>query len=241
MLMIGSLLLGVFAFFKKDSLPSADNLRAELNKEPRQIAVQRPLLQTQVKGVQYSIQPRYSYDLYGLVVSLHDSDTWWDYAHREWGDHVNVVDFCVVWGENVREGAYRPLSYWNDQWTCWAKPDTDAAWKAFDPTAISNNHLVTDDPSVARELRKVRIGDQVHLRGYLVDYSIVRNGAATAPRVTSTVRNDSGQGACEVVYVEDFEVLASPNRMWRAALKLALGVLLASLIAWAFLPPKFND
>jgi hypothetical protein len=29
--------------------------------------------------------------------------------------------------------------------------------------------------------------------------------------------------------------------MWRAALKLALGVLLASLIVWAFLPPKFND
>jgi hypothetical protein len=28
----------------------------------------------------------------------------------------------------------------------------------------TNNHLVTDDPSVARELRKVRVGDQVRSR-----------------------------------------------------------------------------
>jgi hypothetical protein len=241
MLMIGSLLLGIVSFFEKDSLPAADNLRAELNQEPRQIAVQRPLLQTRVKGVQYSIQPRYSYDLYGLVVSLHDSDSWWDYAHREWGDHVNVVDFCVVWGENIRRGAYRPLSFWNDQWTCWVKTDSDAAWKAFDPAALSNNHLVTDDPRVARELRKVRIGDQVHFRGYLVDYSVVRNGAAGTPRVSSTVRTDAGNGACEVVYVEDFEVLASPNKLWHRALHISLWTLLASLIAWALLPPKFND
>jgi hypothetical protein len=239
--MIGSLLLGIVSFFKKDSLPGVDNLRAELNEEPRQVEVQKPPLRTEVKGMQYSIQPRYSYDLYGLVVSLHDSDSWWDYAHREWGDHVNVVDFCVVWGENIRRAAYQSLEYWNDQWTCWVKADSDAAWKAFDPTAVSNNHLVTDDPRIARELRKVRIGDQVHFRGYLVDYSVVRNGATDTPRVSSTVRNDSGNGACEVVYVEDFEVLASANRLWRFALKLSFVVLLAALIAWAFLPPKFND
>jgi hypothetical protein len=239
--MIGSLLLGVISFFKKDSLPAPAALRAELDQEPQQIAVQRPLLRAEVKGVQYSIQPKYSYDLYGLVVSLHDSDSWWDYAHREWGDHVNVVDFCVVWGENIRREAYKPLSYWNDQWTCWVQADSEATWMAFDPTALSNNHLVTDNPYVARELRKVRIGDQVHFRGYLVDYSVVRNGAEAGTRVSSTVRTDTGNGACEVVYVEDFEVLASPNRLWRFAFKLSLGVLLASLIAWAFLPPKFND
>jgi hypothetical protein len=219
--MIGSLLLGVVSFFKKDSLPAPDRLRAELNLEPKQLAVQMPLLRADVKGVQYSIQRRYSYDLYGLVVSLHDADSWWDYAHREWGDHVNVVDFCVVWGENIRRAAYQPLSFWNDQWTCWVKGDSEATWRAFDPTALSNNHLVTDDPRVARELRKARIGDQVHIRGYLVDYSVVRkgDGAPGAVRVSSTVR----------------------NAIWRFALKLSLGVLLASLIAWAFQPPKLND
>jgi hypothetical protein len=239
--MIGSLLLGGLSFFKKDSLPAPAQLRAELNEEPRQAAVQRAPQQADVKGVQYRIQPKFSYDLYGLVVSLHDSDSWWDYAHREWGDHVNVVDFCVVWGENIRRDAYRALSYWNDQWTCWMKADSAETWHAFDGTALSNNHLVTADPAVARELRKVRIGDEVHFSGYLVDYSVMRNGAPDGLRVSSTVRTDTGQGACEVVFVEDFEVLESHNRWWHRALKLSLWVLLGSLIAWAFLPVKFDD
>jgi hypothetical protein len=169
------------------------------------------------------------------------TDTWWDYAHREWGDHINVVDFCVVWGENIRRESYRALSYWNDQWTCWVKGDTQESWSAFDGTALSNNHLVTDNPAIARELRKVRIGDQVRFRGYLVDYTVIRDGAPSGTRVSSTVRNDTGNGACEVVYVEDFDILRSPNRRWHLLLKLSLFVLLASVVAWAFLPPKFDD
>ena len=239
--MIGSLLLGGLSFFMKDSLPAPARLRAELNEEPRQIAVQRAPLQAEVKGVQYRIQPRFSYDLYGLVVSLHDSDAWWDYAHREWGDHVNVVDFCVVWGENVRRDAYRALSYWNDQWTCWVKAGSTETWQAFDGTALSNNHLVTADAAVARELRKVRIGDEVHFRGYLVDYSVMKDGAPAGMRVSSTVRTDTGNGACEVVFVEDFEVLASHNRWWNRGLKISFWILLASFIAWTLLPVKFND
>jgi hypothetical protein len=239
--MIGSLLLAAVSFFMKDALPPAAKLRQELLEEPQQVVVNRALRETTVNGIKYAIQPKFSYDLYGLVVSLHDSDVWWDYAHREWGDHINVVDFCVVWGQNIRRDSYKALSYWNDQWSCWAKADTQEAWGAFDPAALSNNHLVTDDPAIARELRKVRIGDQVHFKGYLVDYTTIRNGQPGGMRVSSTVRTDTGNGACEVVFVEDFDILHSPNRWWRLLLRICVLVLLGSVVAWAFLPPKFND
>src|SRR6185503_14711328 len=136
----------------------------------------------------------------------------------------------------IRSGAYRGLDYWNDQWTCWVKASDHETWKAFDPTALSNNHLVTDDAAVARRLRSVRIGDQIRFKGYLVDYS-----APAGMRVSSTVRNDTGNGACEVVYVEDFDILSSPNRLWRGLFKAALFALLGSILFWAFLPPKFKD
>jgi hypothetical protein len=239
--MIGSLLLAAVSFFMKDSLPPAARLRPELLEEPQQRAVSKAPLDATVNGVQYAIQPRFSYDLYGLVVSLHDSDAWWDYAHREWGDHVNVVDFCVVWGNNIRREAYKGVSWSHDQWTCMWQTYSNDALRAFDGAAYSNNHLVTDDPATARELRRVRIGDQIRFRGYLVDYTTIKNGVPAGKRVTSTVRNDDGPGACEVVYVEDFEILGSPNRLWRGAFKGSLFVLLASLIAWAFLPVKFKD
>ena len=239
--MIGSLLAAAVSFFMKDALPPPAKLRPELLEEPQQLATRKAAFETTVNNVQYRIQPKFSYDLHGLVVSLHDSDAWWDYAHREWGDYINVVDFCVVWGENIRRDAYKAISYSNDQWTCWWQASSNETYRAFDGTALSNNHLVTDDPRTARALRKVQVGDQVRFRGYLVDYSVLRNGAPAGTRVSSVVRTDDGNGACEVVYVEDFEILDSTNRLWRMLFKGAIFVFFASLVAWAFLPVKFKD
>ena len=239
--MIGSLLLAAVSFWRKDALPPASVLRQELREEPRQVAVRRAPLESTINGVKYAIQPRFSYDLYGLVVSLHESDAWWDYAHREWGDHINVADFCMVWGDNVRNDAYRAISFSNTQWECHWSTGSSEAWKAFSESAVANNHIVTDNPAIARELRKVRVGDQVRLRGYLADYTVYKNGAPAGMRVSSTTRTDTGPGACEVVYVEDFDILGSPNRLWRLIVRISVFALLASLVAWAFLPVKFND
>src|SRR5262249_11691169 len=139
LLMGGSLLLAAVSFFMKDSLPPAAGLRQELLEEPRQVAGKKAPLDTTVNGAQYASQPRYTYDLYGLVVSAHDSDTWWDLAHKEWGDHINVADLCVVWGSNVRNGAYRAISFSNTQWECHWGSHSEAAWRAFDQNAASNN------------------------------------------------------------------------------------------------------
>ena len=239
--MIASLLVAALCFWRKDVLPAPAGLRAELNEEPSQIEQKKAPFETEVNGVKYGIEPRYTYDLYGLVVSMHHSDAWWDYAHREWGDHVNVVDLCVVWGANLRRDAYRAISFSNTQWECHYSTGSTEAWQAFDETAVSNNHMVTDAPGVARALKNVHVGDQVHFRGYLADYTIYKDGAPAGKRVTSTTRKDSGPGACEVVYVEAFETLGSPNRIWRVAGRIALVVFFLSVIAWFALPVKFDD
>lgn len=239
--MIASLLLAAVAWWMKDSLPPAAGLSAELLEEPKQTKVNRKPVDTRVNGIDYRIQPRYTYELNALVVSLHHSDTWWDYAHKEWNDHINLMDLCVVWGENVRSGAYRGLSFWNDQWTCSFESRSPEAWKAFDITGASNNHMVTDDPAIAKALRNVRIGDQIRVRGYLVDYTVFKGGQATGTRVSSEVRTDTGNGACEVLYVESLDLLGSANRGWRFAYKAALALLLLSVIAWLALPVKYND
>ena len=236
--LLASLVLMAVAYWRKDALPPPAETRQELNDEPRQAATREQPFDIKVKGVSYTVSPRYSYDLHGLVVSMHDSDTWWDYAHREWNDHVNVMDLCVVWGENIRRDAYKGISFSNTQWECHWSAFSQDAWNAFDQDAASNNHMVTDDPRIARTMRAVRIGDQVRFRGYLADYTIYKNGAAAGTRVTSTVRTDSGPGACEVVYVTEFEVLRPASRLWSTLGKLAFWVFIAGLIAWVALPYK---
>jgi len=234
--MIASVLAAGACWWMRDALPDWSKIRQDLYDEPKQVRVKRPPIDTRVDGVDYRIQPRYSYDLRGLVVSLHDSETWWDYAHKEWSDYLNVVDLCVVWGESARNGSYRSVSFSHSQWEClfsWREPGLP-----FDVTEVSNNHLITVDPAVARRLRQVRIGDQIRFRGYLADYTTYRNGAPTGTRVSSTVRTDTGNGACEVVFVEDFEILRAADRTWRTLGKIGVVVFLLSIVAWFRLPLK---
>lgn len=233
-LFFGSLALMAGAFWYKDALPPPELLLEQVYDEPRQTAVRAKPAEVVVNGVQYNIQPRFRYELSGLVVEVHDSETWWDYAHKEWNDFLNVVDLCVVWGESARNGSYRSVSFSHSQWECnftWRTPGL-----AFDMSEASNNHLITNDPELARRLRQVRIGDQVRFRGYLADYTTYKGGAPTGMRTTSTVRNDTGNGACEVVYIEDFEVIRPAARTWRTLGKVGIFLFIVSVIAWFRLP-----
>ena len=233
LLFFGSLVLMAVSFCRRDELPLPDRLVEQIYEEPRQRAVRALPAAVTVNGVQYSIQPRYAYELAGLVVAFRDLETWQDYANEEWSDNLNVVDLCVVWGSNARNGAYRFASFRHSRWKCFASWHSAEGELALG--AISNNHLITVDPALARRLRQVRIGDQVRFRGYLADYTTYRNGSPAGTRVSSTVRNDSGEGACEVVYIEDFEVLQAASGWWRMLGKIGLAAFLLSIVAWFLL------
>jgi len=66
----------------------------------------------------------------------------------------------------------------------------------------ANTHVIPADAIVARQLGRLRVGQVVHLTGYLVNG--VRDDGAYVN--TSLTRSDSGPGACEVMLVEAVEV-----------------------------------
>lgn len=239
--MIASLFAAAVSWWMRDELPPPARILENVYTEPKQVRVRRPSIDTSVDGIAYRIQPRYSYDMSALVVSLHDSDTWWDYAHKSWNDNINLMDLCVVWGESAKNGAYQGISFSNNQWECHWSTRSQKAWQAFDQTEVANNHMVTDDPAVAKALRAVRIGDQIRVQGYLVDYTTYVNGREMGKRISSEVRTDTGNGACEVLYIESLELLDSAGRRWRIGLNIALAILALSVIAWMFLPVKIDD
>jgi hypothetical protein len=69
-------------------------------------------------------------------------------------------------------------------------------------TSSANMHMIPADPGVKRQLERVRTGQVIHLEGFLVDAS--RPGGWHWN--TSMTRNDTGAGACELVYVESVEI-----------------------------------
>jgi len=66
----------------------------------------------------------------------------------------------------------------------------------------ANTHVIPANLAARRQLERLRVGQVVHLTGFLVDG--VRDDGAYIH--TSLTRSDSGPGACEVVLVEQADV-----------------------------------
>src|SRR5690242_10161512 len=110
-LMAAGALLLVAALFLRHALPAPSELRPELRNEPLQETTQAAPFQTTVGDITYTIKPMADYEIWGLVVSAHDSDAWWDWIHKASNDKLNVVDLCVVFAENVATGGCVGLDY----------------------------------------------------------------------------------------------------------------------------------
>jgi len=221
----------------QDELPPPDAYGTRPLPAPRQTPTDRQPFDVQVGGQRYRIEPLFDYELEGVIVSYHDADSFIDtWHHDRWKDFLNVRDLCVIWGDNVRGGVYRDMDFRNDSWTCWAYwPDRETGAR-FRMDELSNNHLLTDASRIQQALMAARPGDHVRFRGMLAGYENPANGFV---RGTSTRRDDRGNGACETVFLTDFEVVATPNpglrslhsaARWVAGLSLA-GFLVAFLAA----------
>jgi hypothetical protein len=51
-------------------------------------------------------------------------------------------------------------------------------------------------------------------------------------------RDDTGNGACETIWVEDARVTKRANGAWRAALTLGWMAALLALLVWVVTPPR---
>ena len=144
--------------------------------------------------------------------------------HLRANDHLNMLDVCVVWGDNTKSDLHA-IDFWNGIFTCNVFTRDMDAWNSFDMNQLSNNHLISDDEFIRRQVRKVQIGDQVRVRGYLASYSNEGGGK----RGTSTTRTDTGDGACETVFVESFSIVEPATSYWRISMWTSLALLMAGL------------
>jgi hypothetical protein len=218
------------SFWKRNDLPSAHELLPELVAEPLQRTTDKPPFTAEYAGVQYNVEPKFTYDLHGMVVSYrqHDGES---LMHKRANDHLNMADLCVTWGETAASPHLNEISFWNGIFTCNFQTSSRTAWESIRPQQISNNHLLSADDLVRRQVSAVKIGDQVHIRGWLASY-----GNGGHHRGTSTTREDTGDGACEVIFVDDFEIVRAAFGPWRAAMYASLLALVASLIVYFRLP-----
>ena len=213
------------SFWHRNDLPGSIDYVAELQGEPVQIPAETAPIQVEFEGVSYAVTPEYAYDITGMVVSYrhHDGNS---RMHALANDHLNMLDVCVIWGDNPANERLHKISFWNGIFTCNVQTRDQQAWNAFDMNQLSNNHLISDDELIRRQVRRIKVGDQVRVQGYLTSYST--EGGST--RGTSTTRTDTGDGACETIYVEKFRIVQAATSYWRISMYVSLVLLLAGSV-----------
>jgi len=225
-----SSLVALLSFWNRNDLPPASAMLPALAEEPVQEPTTKEPFAVEYSGVRYEVEPQFEYELNGMVVSYrqHDGSS---RMHRAANDHLNVADLCVVWGDTATSSHLSEIEFWNGDFTCNFETSDSAAWESIRPEQISNNHLISDDDAIRDLVGDVRIGDQVRVRGWLAAY-----GSGTNRRGTSMRRDDAGNGACETIFVSDFDVIGPTAGPWRAALYASLAVLALALFLHFRLP-----
>jgi hypothetical protein len=203
----------LYTYFAKTILPKSGEVLEDLQNEPVQGNGESfDAINIDKGNIEYIIEPKHSYQLQGLVVAVNDNEKW--YSRFKDMDPLNTKDICVLWGDNVLDEIYDDYSFKSIEYVCqYQSKGVQREGEILDGRQLSNNHLLPADDEIYAIIRKAKVGDQIYLEGYLSSYSITENGQKTVSRGTSTTRLDTGNGACETIYVTDFEILKTGNEI----------------------------
>jgi hypothetical protein len=236
-LILSTVVFGV-TYFYKDTMPEPDYYQDSNLTEPLQTRTFREEFSVEVNDQTYNIIPKYDYELHGVVVSYHDADVMHDiYHHEKWKDFINLRDLCVIWGNNVSSGVYKNMEFDSNTWTCWAYWPDHATGKLFSMRELSNNHVLSNKEHVNRALLSAEPGDYIRFKGVLAEYS---NPGSGFTRGTSTRRDDKGNGACETIYIDEFEIINKANagiRSLHSMMQWVAGISLVGFIVMFLIAP----
>jgi hypothetical protein len=154
---------------------------------------QRPVEGSQViKLEDYRLTPRALFELRARVLSREDYR--WDA-----GADLAPVDLALGWGGMSDQAVLDRIEV--SQGARWYRTRYDYPAPMADRDIIrqsGNMHMVPANAAIRARLKQIRRGDLVWLRGYLVDAD---HDSGFRWR-TSLSREDTGDGACEVFYIE---------------------------------------
>lgn len=190
------------AFFYFTYWNGSRNAVAEI-REPVQTETTGGICLT-VEDFEVNIQYLYEYDIEALVVSTHD------YRGSGLGTALSPKDLALAWG-TVAEKNKDVNFHWrqSNRWYYWRVDTPQELGIAGGELRImrqsSNNHIIPANDGIRQKVKYIRRGDYVRLKGYLVNIDGRKNDGSTFRWHSSTTRNDTGDGSCEVFYVTSVE------------------------------------
>lgn len=182
------------AVFTRDSTSSIS-----IEADPVQTADKETILPPmQIGRNKYFFTVKAGYQISGLLVGKRY------YRQGHWG-RLSPYDYSLVWGNMP---SYLPhLKFSNAFRFCLYKHKQNVILdNKYIESHVSNNHIIPSNQNIRHALKTVRKGNLVRIDGYLVNVTANVKGKGTSNWNTSTVRTDTGNGACEIVYVAKLQI-----------------------------------
>ena len=118
------------------------------------------------------------------------------------GADLSPVDLVLGWGRMSDTAVLDRIKITQSgRFYYWTTPEYPIPREEIEASS-ANMHLVPATDTVARQMADVRPGHVVRLAGYLIEV----RGADGWPWRSSLTRTDTGQGACELIWVERLEL-----------------------------------
>lgn len=159
------------------------------------------------KGRWANLVYKYYYDISGIVTSVRD---YWGFDGYE---TLVPRDVCIAWGSLGELYLNNKAEFRQLDRFCYGRmvdsgvdPAEVFTFKTpFGQTrssvsSMSNNHLIPSTAEIRDAIFSLRAGDKIRISGYLVDINY-----DNIVLQSSTTREDTGNGACEVIYVTGIE------------------------------------
>jgi hypothetical protein len=194
----GVLLIGLYFYFVFVMPPKASSkLHSQIfPKDPpkQELNISLKPFQLRVPNGSIRISSLAKYSISGRVLST-------SRYYLDWKSNIAEVDVALGWGELAKVGSDEHITY--RQSRRWYFFDYSKDSKIDGNYIIehsSNHHLIPATENIRRAIHSLEKNDIVRLKGYLVKASGTYKGDPVSWR-SSVSRRDTGNGACELMYV----------------------------------------
>jgi hypothetical protein len=190
--MAGVSLAGCGLSLPASSMPAESGI--DWHGEPLQSDTRRVAFTWPTRHGEVTVRPRAAFDI-SAVVAAAEPYSFDDSAF------LSPVDLVMTWGRLPEEPYRGRVSYQQlTRYYFWRTGDGSLDL-GYISTHSANMHMIPATPNLARALAHVGSGDRVRVQGLLVDVE----GEHGFRWRTSLSRDDTGPGACELVWVEQLQ------------------------------------
>ena len=146
------------------------------------------------KELDLKIYPKAKYQIYAMVMSKHKYSFGWQ-------SRISPYDFALAWDKLMLLEYQKGISYsQSGRWYYYNYKAEYPLQNSYIMSHSSNHHIIPCNDNLKKAADRIKKGDKIYLEGYLVSIKGKLKGRDVWWN-SSLSRNDSGDGACELLYL----------------------------------------